>query len=88
MPFAIFAAKTKDMEIVTAREFRSNQGKFLEAAKAGKSVVLTSRYGNFKILPITDADEIVARDIRASLAEVKAHMEGKTDLPLAKDIEF
>lgn len=76
------------MEIVTAREFRSNQGKFLTAARSGQSVMLTSRYGNFKIVPISDTDEIVARDIRTSSAEVKAHIEGKIKLPLAKDIVF
>lgn len=35
------------MQVVTAREFRANQGKFLNAAKSGQSVLLTSRYGNF-----------------------------------------
>lgn len=76
------------MEIVTAREFRSNQGKFLTAARSGQSVVLTSRYGNFKITPITEEDEIVKKDIRAASAEVKAHIEGRIQLPLAKDIIF
>lgn len=76
------------MEIVSAREFRSNQGRFLTAAKSGHSVVLTSRYGNFKIIPISDRDEIMERDIRASLGEVKAHIDGKIELPQAKDLTF
>ncbi len=76
------------MEIVSAREFRSNQGRFLTAARAGRSVMLTSRYGNFKIIPVSDKDEIVERGIREAYSEVKAHMEGKTDLPLAKDVVF
>lgn len=76
------------MEIVTAREFRSNQGKFLTAARSGKSVMLTSRYGNFKIVPISDTDEIVAGDLRTASAEVKAHIAGEIELPLAKDIVF
>lgn len=76
------------MEIVSAREFRSNQGRFLKAAKIGQSVMLTSRYGNFKIVPITDEDEIVTRDIAASCAEVKAHLKGEIELPLAKDVVF
>ena len=80
--------KTKIMEIVSAREFRSNQGKFLIAARSGKSVMLTSRYGNFKITPITDDDEIVERDIRAALAEVKAHESGEISLPSARDVVF
>ena len=76
------------MEIVTAREFRSNQGKFLTAAMSGKSVVLTSRYGNFKIIPLSDEDEIVERNIRTACDEVKAHVAGKIELPSAKDIVF
>lgn len=76
------------MEIVSAREFRSNQGRFLKAAKIGQSVMLTSRYGNFKIVPITDEDEIVTRDLAASCAEVKAHLKGEIELPLAKDVVF
>lgn len=76
------------MEIVNAREFRSNQGRFLTAARAGKSVVLVSRYGNFKIVPVTDADEIVEKDIRSACDEVRKHVAGKIELPLAKDIVF
>lgn len=74
------------MEIVSTREFRSNQGKFLTAARAGESVVLTSRYGNFKIVPISSDDELVRRDIRQSCKEVRDHLEGLIELPSAKDI--
>ncbi len=58
------------MEIVSAREFRANQGKFLTAAKKGQSVVLTSRYGNFKIVPIVEEDTLTTR-IARSLDQVK-----------------
>ncbi|MCH5238020.1 MAG: prevent-host-death family protein [Muribaculaceae bacterium] len=76
------------MEVVTAREFRSNQGKFLIAAREGQSVLLTSRYGNFKITPVTSEDLIIERDIREALNQVKEHMDGRIDLPKAKDIIF
>lgn len=76
------------MEIVSARDFRCNQGKYLTAARAGQSLLLTSRYGNFKITPVSEKDEIVERDIRMSCSEVKAHIEGKIELPRAKDIIF
>lgn len=33
-------------------------------------------------------DLIVERDIREACAEVKAHIEGKTELPRAEDIVF
>lgn len=77
-----------DMEIVTAREFRRSQGKFLTAARSGQTVMLISRYGNFKITPISDSDEIVEKDIRAAYSEAMAHMKGDIDLPLAKDVVF
>lgn len=64
------------MHVVSTREFRSNQGKFLNAAKNGQSVLLTSRYGNFKIVPITDDDTLTSR-ICEGLKEVKLIEEGK-----------
>ncbi len=76
------------MQVVTAREFRTNQTKILSAAKSGQSVMLTSRVGNFKIVPITSEDEIVKRDILESLKEVKEHLEGRIDLPNARDLVF
>ena len=76
------------MQVVSARDFRANQTKILSAARKGQTVMLTSRVGNFKIVPITDDDTIIERDLRASMQEVKAHMEGKVNLPNARDIEF
>ncbi len=68
------------MQIVTAREFRSNQGKFLGAAKRGQDVLLTSRYGNFRIIPITEDDALMSKEeyfakIEKSISEVR---KGKT----------
>ena len=76
------------MQVVSARDFRANQTKILTAARKGQTVMLTSRVGNFKIVPITDDDAIIERDLRASIEEVKAHIEGKVSLPTARDIEF
>ena len=76
------------MEVVTAREFRSNQGKFLIAAREGQSVLLTSRYGNFKIIPVTSEDMIIERELLEAVNQVKDHMEGRLELPNARDIVF
>jgi len=76
------------MIIVSARKFRENQTKVLSAAMSGQSIVLTSRLGDFKITPITDTDSIVESHLRSACAEVKAHMQGKTELPSAKDVVF
>ena len=64
------------MQIVSTREFRANQGKFLNAAKRGESVLLTSRYGSFKITPITEEDNLTERICRG-LEEVKLMESGK-----------
>lgn len=74
-------------QVVTTREFRSNQGKYLTAALSGQSVFLKSRYGSFRIIPVEEESTIESR-IAEGLKEVKEHIEGKKELPLAKDIIF
>ncbi len=39
-------------------------------------------------VPISNDDAIIERDLRASMQEVKAHLEGQINLPNARDIEF
>lgn len=73
------------MEEVSAREFRSNQGKYLNAAKDGQLVILTSRYGNFKITPITEEEFLTAR-ICEGLREVKKMIDGEIPSISAKQI--
>jgi len=72
------------MQVVSAREFRANQGKYLNAAKDGQSVMLTSRYGNFKITPITEEDSLTAR-ICEGLREVKLMIDGKIPSKSARE---
>ncbi len=76
------------MQVISAREFRANQTKILRAARDGQSVLLTSRVGNFRIVPITEDDSIVARELEASIAEAEAHAAGKITLHSAKDLVF
>ena len=64
------------MEIVSARDFRSNQTVFLNKALKGESVLLTSRIGTFKIVPVTEDDSITSR-IKKGLNEVKLMQDGK-----------
>ena len=64
------------MNVVSAREFRANQGKFLNAARNGDSLLLTSRYGVFKIVPVTEEDTLTTR-ICKSLEEVRQIRDGK-----------
>lgn len=72
------------MQVVSAREFRSNQGKYLTAAMSGQSVMLTSRYGNFKITPITEEDSLTTR-ICEGLREVKMMIDGEIPAKSARD---
>ncbi len=73
------------MEIITTREFRANQGKFLTAAKRGQSVILTSSYGNFKIMPVTEEDNLTTR-LSRSLEQVKQIKDGKLPQRTVEDM--
>lgn len=73
------------MQVVSAREFCSNQGKYLNAVKSGQSVMLTSRYGNFKITPITEEDTLTSR-ICEGLREVKLMEDGKLPRRTIQDL--
>lgn len=89
--FIVIFAETLNntaMQVVTAREFRANQSRILTAARDGQSVMLTSRIGNFKIVPIDNEDVIIERHLRTALEEVKAHKEGKISLSNARDVVF
>ena len=72
------------MEIISAREFRSNQTAVLTKAKKGESVLLSSRIGMFKIMPVTEEDTLTTR-ICEGLREVKMIREGKLKAKSAKD---
>ena len=64
------------MHIVSAREFRANQSAVLKKVLAGESVLLNSRIGTFKILPVTEEDTLTTR-ICKGLDEVKRIRESK-----------
>ena len=64
------------MVVVSAREFRASQTAILAKALRGESVLLTSRIGMFKIVPVTEEDSLTTR-ISRSLQEVKLIREGK-----------
>ena len=47
------------------------------------------RLKKLKWMPfVPDTDEIIERDLRASVAEVIAHKKGKIELTSAKDLEI
>jgi antitoxin (DNA-binding transcriptional repressor) of toxin-antitoxin stability system len=74
------------MQIVSAREFRASQGKFLNAAKEGQTVLLTSRVGSFRIVPVNHDDETLTESICESLREVKMIRDGVIKGKKAEDL--
>ena len=49
------------MTVVSIRDFRANQSKYLGLAAGGESVILTSRAGSFKIVPVTEDGRLVSK---------------------------
>jgi hypothetical protein len=57
----IFAGKTNNQEtmiIVTGREFRASQAKYFDLANQGEDVIIKSRRGSFRIIPVTNEDVV------------------------------
>ena len=75
------------METISARQFRSNQSAILKKALAGENVLLTSRLGTFKIIPVKKAgrEKTLTERICEGLREVKLIREGKIKAKSAKD---
>ncbi len=47
------------MIIVSTRDFRANQGRYLHQARNGEDVIIKSRdHGSFKITPVTKDDTV------------------------------
>ena len=63
------------MEIISTREFRANQTAVLTKVKNGDSIILKSRVGSFKILPVTEEDTLTER-ICKGLCQVKQIKDG------------
>ena len=79
------------MVVVSTRDFRTNQTKYLNLAKAGEYVVLKSRVGSFRILPddgsnTIDAPRDLMKELRNALTEVKEAMTGKRKLQSAESL--
>lgn len=48
------------MTIVTGRQFRANQGKYIDMAHQGEDVVLSSRKGYIRLVPVQNDDKAVS----------------------------
>lgn len=74
------------MTIVNARDFRANQGKYFSMVNSGEHVILKSREGNFRLVPVSSSDSIsdetqkITADLRGALRELKEVIAGKKKL--------
>lgn len=50
------------MMILTGREFRANQGKYFGAAKNGEDVIVRSRIGSFRIVPLLKKGNLLRKN--------------------------
>lgn len=80
------------MVVISTRDFRTNQTKYLNLAKTGEYVVLKSRAGNFRIFPETEDNEMLKKprdlvvELRSALQEVKEAIAGKRSLQTADSL--
>lgn len=80
------------MVVISTRDFRTNQTKYLNLAKTGEHVVLKSRAGIFRIFPETeDLDSVktsrdLVAELRGALREVKEAIAGKRSLQTAESL--
>ena len=78
------------MVVVSAREFRVNQGKYLGMANAQKGILLKSRFGTFKISPVSEDDMLISKEeFFRRINEAKAELEagGGTVLRSHEDVD-
>jgi len=47
------------MVVVSSREFRANQCKYLDLAKSNDVVITSRNHGNYRLVPVTDADLVI-----------------------------
>ena len=74
------------MSVASTTDFRTNQTKYLKKANAGEHVILKSREGSFRLVPVTPSDSVsentqnIAEDLRGALRELKEVIAGKKQL--------
>jgi antitoxin (DNA-binding transcriptional repressor) of toxin-antitoxin stability system len=73
------------MVVVTGRDFRANTAKYVGVALSGEDVVVKSRAGSFRVVPISEDDIVINKrdlteELRGALLEAKESIEGKRKL--------
>ena len=70
------------MIVISTRDFRANQTRYLDMARRGEDVILN------RLTPVDTEDAVVSKrdlteELRLALQQVKDHMEGKIKLKSA-----
>ena len=74
------------MIVISTRDFRANQTKYMDMARNGEDVILKSRSsGSFKLTPVRETqpeaqDRDLTEELIAALRQVKDHIDGKIKL--------
>ena len=71
--------------IVTGRDFRANQSKYIGIAHSGEDVILKSRAGSVKLIPV-DTTEVTKQNHGTNKAYIKATMKYKAKKQCSKNI--
>lgn len=80
------------MIVISTRDFRANQTKYMDMARNGEDVILKSRSsGSFKLTPVRETqpkaqDRDLTEELIAALRQVKDHIDGKIKLKTAKSL--
>ena len=73
------------MIVVSGRDFRANQAKYVGYARNGEDVIVKARFGSWRVVPITEDDIVINKrdltdELRGALMEAKEAIEGKRKL--------
>ena len=80
------------MLVISTRDFRANQSKFMDMANNGEDIILKSRKkGSFKLVPLTEEDTVIGKrdimnELKGALQQVKDHLDGKIKLKSAESL--
>lgn len=71
--------------VVTGRDFRANQSRYIGYAHSGEDVILKSRAGSVRLIPVDTSENMtgtrdLAVELRSALSDVKESMLGKKKL--------
>ena len=69
------------MMVISDRDIRANQSKYVGFALSGEDVIVKARYGAWRVVPISYSDIVVNKrdlteELRGALKEVKESVDG------------